>query len=369
MMTPRPSRRTPSRHLFAALLGAALALAGAATTHAAVPRDFVGMTSDDVFAGDDNYRTSNLSSQATLGVGLLRQTFDWSTIERSNGSYDLSYYDQYVAKAAAHGIRILPVLFRAPKFHAKRPKERPAYPPKSNATMARFAQVLVRRYGERGTLWSERPDVPRLPIHSWQIWNEPLLKVYWGGRPNARAYTAMLKTVGRAIKAVDRRAEIVTAGLPPSKLKGAVPLPRFIRSMYRAGGKSAFDTIAINSYAKNAGELNRLLRGVRQQMNRSRDRRAKIWITELGWGDKGPRHRFIVGARGQAKRITTSFALIRKVRSRLRLRGVVYYSWRDLPPYPPGFKDLWGLHTGLLNRSGQPKRAFNAFKRAASKLR
>jgi hypothetical protein len=40
----------------------------------------------------------------------------------------------------------------------------------------------------------------------------------------------MLRVVGRAIKRVDRRAEIVTAGLPPSKLRSAVPLDRYERS-------------------------------------------------------------------------------------------------------------------------------------------
>jgi hypothetical protein len=361
---------TSSRRLLAVSVGVLLALAGAgATAQAAVPRDFAGITSDDVFAGNDDYRTSNLSSQATLGVGVIRQTFDWSQIERTNGSYDLSYYDRYVAKAAAHGVRILPVLFRAPTFFIARHPGPSAYPPRSNAAMARFAQVLVRRYGSRGTLWTERRDVPKLPIRSWQIWNEPNLKVYWGNRPNARAYVRMLRTVGKAIKRVDRKAEIVTAGLPPSKLKGATPLPRFIRSMYRAGGKSAFDTLGVNAYASNTGELTKLLRGVRGQMNRAHDRRAKIWITELGWGDKGSKSRFVVGARGQARRITTSFAAVRKSRSRLRLRGVIYYSWRDLAPYGPAFKNLWGLHTGLLSRGGKPKPAYFAFKRALAKLR
>ncbi len=361
---------TLSTRVVAAMVGVLLALAGAATTaQAGVPKDFVGITSDDVFAGSADYRTSNLSSQATLGVGVIRQTFDWSQIERANGQYDLSYYDEYVAQAAAHGVRILPVLFRAPSFFVARHPGPSTYPPNGNAEMARFAQVLVRRYGRQGSLWTARPDVPKLPIISWQIWNEPNLKAYWGNRPNARAYVRMLRTVGRAIKAVDRQAEIVSAGLPPSKLRGATPLPRFIRSMYRAGGKSAFDTLAVNAYATNARELTTLLRGVRRQMNRAHDRGAKIWITELGWGDKGVKHRFIVGAHGQATRITSSFAAVRKARSRLRLRGVIYYSWRDLAPYPPNFQNLWGLHTGLLNRSGQPKPAFFAFKRALSKLR
>ena len=59
---------------------------------------------------------------------------------------------------------------------------------------------------------------------------------------------------------------------------------------------------------------------------------------ELGWGDTGPPHRFIVGAAGQASRIATSFATIRKLRRKLRLRGLVYYTWRDARPYPPGSK-------------------------------
>jgi hypothetical protein len=104
-------------------------------------------------------------------------------------------------------------------------------------------------------------------------------------------------------------------------------------------------------------------------MNRRGDRRGRIWITELGWGDRGLRHRFIVGARGQARRISKSLALIRKQRRRLGLRGFVYYSWRDSAPYPPKYKDMWGLHTGLLRRNGSPKRAYRAFGRQARAFR
>jgi hypothetical protein len=47
----------------------------------------------------------------------------------------------------------------------------------------------------------------------------------------------------------------------------------------------------------------------------------------------------------------------------------VYFSWRDGLPYAPHFKDLWGLHTGLLDLDGNPKPAFSAFKRAVRRLR
>jgi polysaccharide biosynthesis protein PslG len=346
----------------------AVALAVPAPADAKVPRGFVGMTADDVFVGDDNYRTTNLSAMASIGVTTIRQTFDWATIEQSPGFYDLSYHDEFVAKASAHGIRILPVLFNPPAFH--RPTRGvSACPPHDLGTFASFAQAVVRRYGPRGTLWAERPELPKNAMTAYQIWNEPSLRVYWCNRKgNGRRYVAMLRRVGRAIKSVDRRAKIVTAGLPDSKLRTAVPLQRYLTQMYRAGARRHFDSLAINPYAKNRADLTRLLRSVRRLMNRRGDRRAPIWITELGWASGGPAHRFNVGHRGQARRIAEAFALIRKLRRPLRLNGVVYYRWRDVPRYPPKFKDQWGLHTGLIDINGGFKRAFDAFKNAVARL-
>jgi polysaccharide biosynthesis protein PslG len=352
-----------------ALVIVAAFLGLAPSAGAALPKGFVGLTSEDVFASAGQYRESNLSRQASVGVRLLRQTFDWSSIETAPGQYDLSYYDDYVAAAAADRIRIMPILFNPPSFHRGRNSGRAACPPRTNASFAAFARALVRRYGSDGTLWRARPNVPKTPITTWQIWNEPNLRIYWCNRPSARQYVAMLRAVGKAIKRVDRRAEVLTAGLPPSKLSGTVPLSRYISQMYRARARNAFDTLAINSYAVDQRELGRLLASVRKLMNARGDRRGRIWITELGWGDKGLKHRFIVGAKGQASRITKSYALIRKQRRRLRLRGVVYFSWRDARPYAPNFKNLWGLHTGLLDLDGSPKPAFSAFKRAVRRLR
>ena len=341
-------------------MAALLALAPLAAAKP-LPRDFVGVSSEDVFAGDAAYRDANLAAQSGMGIGLIRQTFDWASIETAPGQYNLGYHDGFVAAAAAHGVTILPILFHAPEFRVARHSGKAACPPQDNASLAAYAQALVRRYGPSGTLWSERPDLPRLPIRSWQIWNEPNLGVYWCNKPSAKQYASMLRTVGAAIKQIDRGAQIVTAGLPDSKLSGAVPLMRFIDQMYRAGAAKYFDSLAINSYARDEVELGRLLGSVRKRMNANRDRRGQIWITEIGWGDRGPKHRYIVGAKGQAKRIAASLALIRKRQRALRLRGFVYFSWHDGAPYAPDFKDMWGLHTGLLDINGQPKPAFHAF--------
>jgi hypothetical protein len=354
--------------LLVALVAAILAVVPA-SAQARLPRGFIGITSEDVFAGDHAYRTANLNLQASARVGLTRQTFDWRKIETSPGVYDLSYHDAYVAELATHRMRVLPILFNPPSFHTGTPVTRPAYPPSSNASMARFAQVLVNRYGPRGSLWRERPWLPRTPITAWQIWNEPTLPVYWQGRPNARAYARMVATVGRAIRRSDRRAEIVTAGLPPSTQQGAVPLKRYVKQLYRARIGRSINSLAINSYARSKRELGRLLGSLRKQMNRSGGRRNSLWITELGWATSGPRSRFTVGPGGQARLIGSAYSLLRRDRRKLKLRGVVLFSWRDLRPYAPNFSDMWGLHAGLLSVDGQPKPGFYAFQRAARRLR
>jgi polysaccharide biosynthesis protein PslG len=352
------------------LLACALTFAWVPASHAALPPGFVGITSDDTFAGEGHYRSSAMAQQRSVGVDLIRQVFDWATVETSPGNYNFGVYDGYVREAAEHGIAILPVLHNPPAFY-RRSSARGWCPPPKLASMAEYARAAVRRYGPNGSLWRENPGAPSLPIRSWQIWNEPNLGIYWCNRPNPREYASMLRVVGKAIKSEDPGAEIVTAGMPDSKLKSAMPLDTFIKRLYRARGKRYFDTMAINSYAKDNRQLSGLLKRIRRQMNRHRDRRAGIWITEIGWGDwySGPPHRFIVGAEGQAVRIEQSFGLLGRMKDKLRLRGVVYYSWRDLRPYPPKYNDMWGLHTGLLDVNGNPKPAYGAFQRAVANLR
>jgi hypothetical protein len=107
------------------------------------------------------------------------------------------------------------------------------------------------------------------------------------------------------------------------------------------------------------------MKSIRRILRRAGDRRRRIWITELGWADSGPTHRFNLGPAGQPKMIRKAVRWVIKKRKKLRLRGFVYFQWRDQRPYPPEYKDMWGLHTGLLNLDGVAKPAYRAFKSAA----
>ncbi len=330
------------------------------------PGGFVGMAGDDVLVSGPKYRRCELSAQVRSGVAIVRTSFLWRSVERAKGAYDFSLYDAYVAAVASHGIQIMPVLYYPPTFRSSRPASaRPSLaPPSSNAAFAAFAKATAARYGPTGSFWAARPDVPRIPIRSWQIWNEPNLKVYWPPRPNARAYVRLAAAAGRAIKSVDPKASIVTAGMPESRI--GVPLARWIPAMYRAGARRVFDAIAVNPYAPRPSKTVAEVKRVRGLLRDAGDSRVPLWLTEIGWASAGPKHPFRSGPERQATYAAKALRDLHSKRKQLRIRGAFWFSWRDLVPYRT---DFWGLHTGLYSVGGEAKPAAEAFRQTAPALR
>ena len=326
-----------------------------------MPSTFFGLD----FRPDD---LSLTSIPGEAGAGIVRRPFDWYAIEYEPSKYRFWYYDAYVAAMARQHIEVLPILFDTPAFYSSAPPNvgrRGFYPPRNYAALGNFGAALARRYGPGGAFWAEHPDLPAYPIRSWQIWNEPNIKIYWPAGPNARQYTALLRAAGRGIKRVNPRAKIVTAGIPQSRL--GIPMLAFIRQMYKAGARTAFDILAINPYGPTPGKVLFRVRETRRVMNARRDRRAKIWITEVGWASDGPRSPFLVGWDRQASQLASLWRTLAIRRGPLKLRGVIYYNWVDTPPTPT--YDFWGLHTGLITTSGYRKPAFWAFKDTGAALR
>jgi hypothetical protein len=215
----------------------------------------------------------------------------------------------------------------------------------------------------------------------------------------------MLKAVYPAIKSADRRAKVVTGGLPDSLQAGAVRLVPYITQLYKAGAAKYFDVMGVNLYGRHAKEVMQNMAGVRLLMNAPKvpslikklfkakpnrragtlksltrrlpgkqrrkgvDKKGALWLTEIGWGTGGPAHRFNLGEAGQAKQIRSLFSGLYKQRRKLKLRGIIYFGWQDQEPYPPAFNDQWGLHTGLFDRQGDPKPGYDAYRAVAPKLK
>jgi hypothetical protein len=350
------------------LLAMSACLLGMATSAvAAVPKDFFGVVSEDVLAGDAAYRDSTLTQQKSIGIGLIRQTFHWKNIETAPGVYDWTTYDAYMAATASHGISVLPILFEPPAFRATT-SSRGTYPPRNYADIGAFGAAIARRYGPNGSFWIENPTVTKLPITAYQIWNEPNLRAYWPSGQNAKAYAKLLKAAATGIRAADPAAEIVTAGMPDSKLSKPLDVYGYVQALLAAKAAKSFNTLALNPYSQNKKDLLAKLTQVRTILDAGGAKKAKLWITELGWSDSGPASLFRAGSSGQAAEISSVYPALVGARSKLRLRGVVYYAWRDGAPYAPLFKDFWGLHTGLLSLTGGTKPAYQAFQNTVASL-
>jgi len=330
-------------------------------------RGFLGLVAEDAFGKPGAYRRENLDRVRSTGAGLLRQTFDWARIEPAPGRYDLSFYDGYVSALARRHLRLLPILFNPPPFRSSAPAEprHGTYPPRRPADMGEFGALIARRYGPGGSFWREHPELPRLPVRSWQVWNEPNLPAYWPSGPDAAEYVRLLRATGRGIRSVDPTAEIITAGLPDSSL--GVPLRDYVAAMYAAGGADAFDTLAVNPYGLDARGVLDTVRAVRAVASENGDNPA-VWVTELGWATGGPRSDFRVSEPRQAELLEETVLALARRRRDLHIRGVVYFNWRDSTPYAGG-RDFFGLHTGLLRLDGDAKPALASYKKVAKRLR
>ena len=225
-------------------------------------------------------------------------------------------------------------------------------------------RAAVNRYGRRGKVWRQHPDLPQAPIRAWQVWNEPNFPSWWHGHPNARQYTRFLARTRHAIKRGDRRAKVVLAGLPETRT--GVPMTRFLPALYRAGARRLFDAVAVHGYARNHPRRHEDRPPCPQDHARLRGRAKPIWITEMGWATGGPVSRntraYRTSASGQARRVRSTLRAFARSRRRLGIGLVVWFSLQDRLA-TNGERDWWGLHTGLFDVSGNPKPGWFAFVR------
>src|SRR5436190_1199210 len=85
-----------------------------------------------------------------------------------------------------------------------------------------FIRAAVARYGVGGAFWKGGhycadgvTPVPAAPATVWEVWNEPNVSVFWGGRtPSAPAYAQLLAVADQAIDtSVNPGAKVVLGGL------------------------------------------------------------------------------------------------------------------------------------------------------------
>jgi hypothetical protein len=357
--------------MFRAVAAIALttALLGAPAAESKVPDGFYGVMWDRAAtrapAGEQEQQWALM---AQSGVQTVRVVVSWAKAQPVEGNRpDLSATDELVALSARHGIELLPIVLDTPAWAARNPGA--GAPPAHIGAYTAFLRTLVLRYGPTGAFWDEHPELPRLPVRAWQVWNEPHLGAYWKtGGDWARGYARLLKASKPAIESVDPGATVVLAGLADFAWKHLARLNRHRIRRY-------FDVAALNFFTSRPANVMKAVRLLRRALRRGGARRKPVWITETTWPAGQGRVPVPAAAwqrdwyttdEGMARRVRQLYALAARNRRRLRIGRVYWYTWASA--YDDG--DLFD-YAGLNRYSGgdfSSRPALEAYAASARRL-
>ena len=369
----RAARRTSARAACAAsaaaLLGliALLAPAAAGAAERRVPPRFVGVMWDkEIQDAPADVQAAQWEKMARSGVESARVIFAWNLAqEEPQFKPNFVRADEMVRNAARHGIDLLPVVMYAPPWAriepdqlGSAPRDLPAY--------GHYVSELVRRYGPRGYYWRRNPGVPKRPIRTWQLWNEPALEYQFSPHEGwARRYAQLLRTGARAVRRRDRGATVVLAGFANRAWEA-------IGEVYRQGGVRRYvDAAALHMYSANPGDYVEISRRFRRVMDRNGDRGKPIYVTEVGASAsidefRSPGHEhFQTSRRGLAELIAPSFRALAGVRHRFGIERVYWYTWSSSYDRSAGVFGYAGLNAfDRVRVKAMP--ALKAFRRMAA---
>ena len=234
-----------------------------------------------------------LSAVNDLGLGWVKQQIEWKVYESSRGQFNWSELDVMVDRAAAHNVRLLFSVVKAPRWARNTGEE--DGPPADYQDYWNFVGALSSRYRGR--------------VAAYEIWNEQNLRREWNGDAlSASRYMQLLAGAYNAIKAADPAAIVVSGALAPTGWNDGVTAIDdrvYLDAMYAAGLKSYSDAIGAhpNGWANAPSAsccrqestvpshndhpsffFKHTLEDYWNIMVRYGDSGTRIWATEFGWG-------------------------------------------------------------------------------------
>ena len=353
--------RATHRRLLIGLFALLMLAAGATTpptAQAAVPREFFGVVPRLPDAQD-------FKTMAGGGVGSVRIAIGWRGAQPTrHGAFNWAPFDHEFREAAANGLSPLPFLWGTPSFIKDDPTKivPPVRKKWQRQAWQRFVRAAVTRYGPGGHFWISHPYLsPALAADEWLIWNEQNAKAFWLPEASPGEYAKLLSLSRAAMDDVDPNTRLIVGGMYgyPNNDR-AMDLKPFMKRVYdRKGMKGIIDGVSLHPYGKNIKHVRRQVVIARRLLNKAGDRNAELIIGEVGWASAGNPHELVKNKPKQAKLLREAYSMFIKKRGEWNVDSVFWYIWRD-------FKETgtcpWCAKAGLLNKDGESKPAWNAYK-------
>ena len=223
------------------------------------------------------------------GLTYVRADLSWSGVQQQpDGAYDWSRTDAFASALASSGLRWYPVVAYSTTWSGVTKGDlfsRPADP----ADYAAFVAAAAQRYGPNGSFWAAHPELPKLPMTHYELWNEENARMFWREQDTApEAYADLYATARDALHAVDPDAKAIVGGLVEW---GATD---FVRRFYahRNDLRGHVDGIGYHLYNVSAADQLASMATMRQALDQV-DPGVPLEITEQGlssvWMPEGKR--------------------------------------------------------------------------------
>jgi GH35 family endo-1,4-beta-xylanase len=362
--TASSSSRTPRRGTKVALLGLVvlmIALTSASVAQAKVPKSFFGLIQDERADAKD------YSQMHRIKVRTFRMPIYWMASEPSRGTFNWGATDARVRALAQNRITPLPWIWGTPQWATDGGNiAAPATKGKAKRAWRKFLTRAVKRYKPGGKFWRENPNLPKRPVESWQIWNEPNLPKYFAEANSARnapkEYAKFIKASGKTIRKADKKAKVVLAGLSGNPKKKKLEPHKFIKKFLKVKKvKKRFDGAAVHPYAKSMPQYKSRISKFRKALKKRGAKKKEIWLTEVGWGSEKGGRELNKGLAGQARLLKKSFKQTLKKRKKWKIERLYWYDWRDPPSSAPVGCSFCNS-AGLLRFDRTKKPAYMKFK-------
>jgi len=336
-----------------------------------LPPEFFGLAEGGAIDTGDYARIRQIN------VGSMRVSLSWRAIEPRPGVF--VWPDQYMAWLASYGIRPTFLVFPAPAWATG--SGYPGVPPltgKAKRAWKQFLKKAAKRYGPKGSFWKKNPGLPKRPVKSWEIWNEPNLTKYFARvkgdslrmvKKAPRAYAHLVKSADKAISRVDKHANVVIGGLTTNPKHDRMLPWRYLKKFLKVHRiKRHFTGVALHPYAPRAAKFKRMVERTRKALRKGGAKGKDLWLTEVGWGSAKDKFPLTKGRRGQAKILRKAFKFTVRKRKKMNISHVFWFYWRDA--LPGGFAGCtFCTSAGLLDDKAAPKPAYRDFKHLALRQR
>lgn len=222
------------------------------------------------------------STLRSNGFSIVRQEFDWSEIETSQGEFVWDRYDPIVRNLDDAGIQIVAVIEGAPVWAAQPGStEGTIAPPANSADFAAFLSSFVDRYGAY--------------VDYIQVWDRPNDSAHWGGTPaTPDQYVGMLAPAFNAIRTANSSIQVILAEFADRGESGALGADiHFLHGVYDVGGAPYFDAAAAAIDGGDASPYDRRVSNSKPSLSRTilfrelmieeGDETKPVWLTHYGW--------------------------------------------------------------------------------------